>query len=233
MKVFCVGFNKTGTTTLHQWFTAAGLDSSHDATYQRRTRTMERDALRSYLDAHEAFSDGERANVPLLLDLYPDAKYILNTRPMRAWLESRIKHVFRWGGNALAPGAPEDPLRPGPHSGRMTSEYLRDPAQAISDWVDRREVHHRAVLHLFSGDPSRLLVVDVTTDPGWAEAVRTFLGVDGGRQEAVVPHAKAATADAERFDLGSRLAQIDVVLEQKAIPRAEWDNRVHIGFPTG
>jgi hypothetical protein len=230
MKVFCVGFNKTGTTSLHHWFVAAGLDSSHDATYQKRTRTMGREALRSYLDAHDAFSDGERANVPILRDLYPDAKFVLNTRPMRSWLESRVKHVFRWRGGALAPPTADDRPRPGPHSGGMAREYLRDPAQAISDWIDRREVHHRAVLELFPTDDSRLLVVDVTTDAGWADALGAFLALDAVVPDRDVIHAKEATADPDRYDLAARLAQIEVVLDQKAIPPGEWDNRVHIGF---
>jgi hypothetical protein len=229
VKVFCVGFNKTGTTSLHHWFAAAGLDSSHDATYQRRTRTMERDELRSYLDAHDAFSDGERANIPILRELYPDAMFVLNTRPMRAWLQSRVKHVFRWGGGAVTHPSAGQPVRPGPLSGGMAREYLRDPGQAISDWVDRRELYHRALLEMFHGDDDRFLVLDVTTDPGWAGALSTFLGIGAGSTRSEF-HVKVATADAERFNMSARLAQIDLVLEQKGIPRAEWDNVLHIGW---
>jgi hypothetical protein len=68
-KVFCIGFNKTGTTTLHRYFELAGLNSSHDATYQKQTRTLGQDELRSYLDSHDAFTDGERADYARLAEL--------------------------------------------------------------------------------------------------------------------------------------------------------------------
>ena len=232
MKVFCIGFNKTGTTSLHEWFTLAGLDSCHDATYQKRTRTMEPAALRTYLDAHDAFSDGSRANVPLLLEMYPDARFVLNTRQLQAWLESRVTHVFRQGGVALAePEGVGGQLRPGLWSGGMAQEYLRDSAQAISDWIDRREFFHRSVLGLFANDASRhLLVLNVTGNPDWPTELASFLDIPAPHPSGAGIHANQATADPDRFDLTARLHEIETVLSHKAIPPAEWQSEVYVGF---
>jgi hypothetical protein len=111
-KVSCIGFNKTGTTSLHRYFESAGLDSSYDASYQKQSRTLGQDELRSYIDAYDAFTDGERADYARLAQLYPEAKFILNTRELKKWLESRVKHVFRQGGSTLAD--PESPNGPKP-----------------------------------------------------------------------------------------------------------------------
>jgi hypothetical protein len=236
MKVFCIGFNKTGTVSLHEWFTRAGLDSSHDGTYQKRTRTMDRAPLQAFLDAHEAFSDGERANVPLLRDLYPDARFVLNTRSLQTWLESRVKHVFRQGGVGLAePEAVDGPERAGPWSGGMAREYLRDPLQAISDWVDRREYHHRRVIELFAGDAARdLLVLNVVGNPAWPDELATFLELVDPDPVASTVATNAATADLGQFDLDVRLRDIERVLAAKAIPTDQWHSEVYVGFhPSG
>jgi hypothetical protein len=235
MKVFCIGFNKTGTVSIHEWLTRAGLDSSHDGTYQKRSRTMDRDELRTYLDAHEAFSDGERANVALLRELYPSARFVLNTRSLHSWLESRVKHVFRRGGGGLEDPEAVDEPRPGPWSGGMAREYLNDPFQAISDWIDRREYHHRMVVRLFAGDAaSDLLVLNVTGNPAWPTALASFLGIDDPDPVTSAIHANPATAELDQFDLDVRLQEIERVLVCKAIPQAEWHSEVHVGFrPSG
>jgi hypothetical protein len=34
----------------------------------------------------------------------------------------------------------------------MAREYLNDPERAISDWIDRREFYHRAVIRFFDAE---------------------------------------------------------------------------------
>jgi len=221
--LFCIGFNKTGTTTLHQWFMLAGLRGSHDATYQRRMRTMGENELRAYPDAHDAFTDGERADFARLRALYPDARFVLNTGALKPWLESRVKHVFRDGGIAL--DRRDGTLRPGPLAGPMAQEYLRDPAQAISDWIDRRDFYHRSVLFFFAGDPA-LLVVNVTENPSWQVELGSFLGIE---IQANL-HANPTSADVAEFELDERIRQVSAVLRDKQIPPDEWCTETHVGF---
>ncbi|HEX2382480.1 MAG TPA: sulfotransferase [Acidimicrobiales bacterium] len=229
-KVFCIGFNKTGTMTLHRYFELAGLDSSHDAMYQKQTRTLGQDELRSYLDAHDAFTDGERADYSRLAELYPDAKFILNTRGLKKWLESRVKHVFRQGGAALADPDSLDRPQPGFWSGPMAREYLNDPERAISDWVDRREFYHRAVIAFFdTTKPDDFIVVNITRNPTWQEDLDAFLGlaVRGRVREPI--HQNTASANMSAYGLPERLQQVESVLHQKNIPTAEWENETFIG----
>jgi Sulfotransferase domain len=229
-KVFCIGFNKTGTTTLHRYFELAGLNSSHDATYQKQTRTLGQDELRSYLDSHDAFTDGERADYARLAELYPEAKFILNTRELKKWLESRIKHVFRQGGAALAdPGSLDGP-QPGFWSGPMAREYLNDAERAISDWIDRREFYHRAVIGFFDATkPDDFTVVNVTRNPMWQEDLDAFLGlaVRGRAKDPI--HQNTASANTSTYGLPERLQQVESVLHQKNIPTSEWENETFIG----
>lgn len=243
-KVFCIGFNKTGTASLHAFFQRVGLSSSHDPTYQARTRTMPEDELRRYLDAHDAFSDGERADFVRLLRLYPDARFVLNTRGLRGWLGSRVKHVFRRDGAALehppaAFAADVDPARPessgprpGTWSGPMAREYLHDPERAISDWIDRREFHHRAVIRHFasSGAPRSLLKLNVIQDRAWATALATFLGLPIPAPDAAGIHVNEASAQESWPGMAGRLRQIEHVLVQKNIQPEEWDNDMYVGF---
>jgi hypothetical protein len=231
VKVFCIGFNKTGTTSLHEYFVRAGLNSKHDATYQKRTRTMPRAELVEYLAPHDAFTDGERANYALLLDLYPDAKFVLNTRELKKWLESRVKHVFRQGGAALAEPTDEANPQPGYWAGDMAREYLNEPERAISDWIDRRDFYHRSVMRYFAATkPDALRLVNVSKDLEWQSGLDEFLELSAGTAQPAEIHANVASADLATHQLDERLQQIEAVLTQKNVPRSQWDTETYIGF---
>lgn len=99
-KLFCVGMNKTGTTSIHrlmrqwhydvapQWegerlFDEAGLQAS--------------DMLFAWIKRHEAFQDVPFSCtdlVPELVTRYPDARFILTRRDPEEWFESLRNHHF-------------------------------------------------------------------------------------------------------------------------------------------
>tara|TARA_R110002074_G_scaffold29399_4_gene84302 strand:- start:1314 stop:2033 length:720 start_codon:yes stop_codon:yes gene_type:complete len=99
-KLFCVGMNKTGTTSIHrlmrqwhydvapQWegerlFDEAGLHAS--------------DMLFAWIKRHEAFQDVPFSCtdlVPELVTRYPDARFILTRRDPEEWFESLRNHHF-------------------------------------------------------------------------------------------------------------------------------------------
>jgi hypothetical protein len=91
-KVFCVGFNKTATMTLSRLFEGMGLRAAHN--FRWTDWSIARDRAR--LDEWDAFSDGGCASIRNLDEMYPDARFILNTRPLRSWVLSRHKAVDRW-----------------------------------------------------------------------------------------------------------------------------------------
>ena len=97
-KIFCIGFNKTATRSLADFFTLCGLRSEHwsEWWYQRRL---------GYYQRFDAFADGfERypgdypvfPNLDFLQENFPHAKFILQTRSLRGWLTSRRQHDVVW-----------------------------------------------------------------------------------------------------------------------------------------
>ena len=102
-KVFCIGFNKTGTSSLHAIFKELGYKSFHDPkwiwfTYRRQTRELSK---------YNCFCDGRLPDFVWLYQTFPNAKFILNTRSIQNWLLSRYNHIERnkknksYSGNTL------------------------------------------------------------------------------------------------------------------------------------
>jgi hypothetical protein len=80
-KVFTIGFNKTGTSSIHHLFLEAGLKSQH------KSGKWDLDDFQCFCDGSHhkgAFKDYDRK--------YPHSTFILNTRPLGNWLKSRSKH---------------------------------------------------------------------------------------------------------------------------------------------
>lgn len=89
-KVFGLGFFRTGTTTLQTaleelGYGVIGMRSRDWSAYE----TGDFDALRRTVDQHDGFRD---LPWPLLYEWldrsYPDARFILTTRPTESWLQS-------------------------------------------------------------------------------------------------------------------------------------------------
>lgn len=105
--VFQIGFNKCGTRTICEYFRANGVPAVH----WKRGRLAQtifanwlagRNILRG-LHKHRVFTDMESVGdgpileayklFPWMAHDYPDAVFILNTRPLDHWLESRFNHM--------------------------------------------------------------------------------------------------------------------------------------------
>jgi len=82
MKIFVIGFNKTGTSSLHQLFIELGIKSTHSVV-----------PVMSIINNFDAFTDGDHFNFKEYYNKYPDSLFILNTRPISKWLISRYKHA--------------------------------------------------------------------------------------------------------------------------------------------
>jgi len=184
-KVFCLGFNKTGTTSLHHFFRAHGLSSRHDDRWAHATHLA--DGWRR-LEAVQCFSDGECAQFRALARWYPDAVVVLNDRDERAWLRSRVRHVLRAGD-------PADPASGPP--GEMAQDFLAGPEAAIGLWIARRRLYHARLRAAFAGAP-RFVELRVAEDPGWADRLAAALRAAGValRPDGAVaaPHANARGA---------------------------------------
>lgn len=81
MKIFVIGFNKTGTTSLFKLFEELKFKSIHTP-----------EILSDVINDYDAFTDGYHSNFKEYYYNYPDSLFILNTRPISKWLISRYKH---------------------------------------------------------------------------------------------------------------------------------------------
>jgi hypothetical protein len=80
VKYFVIGHPRCGTTSLHKLFEANGLRSFHDSKDWQTGR-------------HDAFSDfGQVRPVAAFDRTYPNARFILNFRPLRGYLVSIAAH---------------------------------------------------------------------------------------------------------------------------------------------
>ena len=106
-KIFCVGLNKTGTSSLHDAFLMLNIESVHFKGAEERnikdiiqSNYLAGDNILKGLEHYEAFSDWDLG--PSTVDIvkefdkqYPNSKFILNIRDLDGWLNSREKHVIR------------------------------------------------------------------------------------------------------------------------------------------
>jgi len=101
VKIFCIGLNKTGTISLHQALTALGFSSLHWGGQASRTAVeraiREGRPLLEYLGDYDAYSDIQRLSTSFdVLDAqYPGSRFILTTRDVDGWIDSRRRHVER------------------------------------------------------------------------------------------------------------------------------------------
>ena len=156
-KIFAVGFNKSGTSSLDHVFKKFGLISFHG----KHWRSCDNLAL---LRTYDCFSDGIPADLEKLDRLFPESKFILQVRDLEGWLYSRLAHIDRGkNGDASYGGNAEWEV----------SEH------AVKSWIEQRNEHHLHVLNYFAERPNDLLVVNFIRDETAATKVCNFLGYAG------------------------------------------------------
>jgi hypothetical protein len=161
-RVFCIGLNKTATSSFHAAMEVLGLKSVHgggpdwggdEINQAVREALNDGRPLLSGLDPSiDAFSDvGLLAtHFDLLDEQYPGSRFVLTVRPLDDWIDSRRRHVER---NIAR---------------RDAGDY--DGAFVVVDEDLWREQWHRHVGRArrhFEGRPE-FLELDLTASPGWA-----------------------------------------------------------------
>lgn len=110
-KIFCIGLNKTGTTSLKAFMEMHGFETGDQAKAERLIkpyRRKEYQAIYDYCESGEFFQDLP-FSIPgiaeVLLKNYPDAKFILTARSSAdAWYKSLISfHKKLFGENQRVP----------------------------------------------------------------------------------------------------------------------------------
>lgn len=200
MKIFCIGLNKTGTSSLHLAMEMLGFRSLHHAPdgapdparaareiVARMTAAADAgEPMLVGLEDYDAFSDIDPVmrRFDLLDAQYPGSKFVLTERDTDDWLASRARHVER---NRLAAA-----------EGRYTGSFLEVDFDA---WRREKREHRAAVDAFFRDRPDDLLVIDLCAGEGF-EKLCPFLGVPP--PEAEFPWANPAP-DLDWFQRRNRL----------------------------
>lgn len=92
-KIFWLGFNKTGTTSIHNLFKGLGFKSYHNATWVIDSINHNK----TKIDKYDCFTDGLGfSDIDWLTEEYPNSKFILNVRKLDKWILSCYNHNWKY-----------------------------------------------------------------------------------------------------------------------------------------
>jgi hypothetical protein len=197
-KIFCVGANKTGTTTVAAVFRSLGLRVGTQALAELLLHDWARKDYRNiirycrfaeaYQDIPFSYPDTYRA----LDTAFPGSKFILTVRDdAEKWFESLTRFHTKIVGKNRLPTA--DDLREFPYRYRgflwnaMRLRYSEDEALLYDRdfYIQCYEAHNNAVREYFKHRPGDLLELNVA-EPDAMERLLAFLGYPYSGQQ--MPH---------------------------------------------
>lgn len=173
-KIFCIGFYKTGTTTLFEALRILGYDTVNGDTPGSYAGADDGETLVKQIEAgnyrlptfelFDAFTDNPYFAIwREIYAQYPDAKYVLTVRDEQIWIASCVKfyrnrrirpmRVWMFGRHA-------DPSR---------SEESRQA------WLDAYRAHNASIREFFKDRQHQFLELEPTRETGW-DRLCAFLG---------------------------------------------------------
>lgn len=179
MKIFGIGFHKTGTTSLSQalqllGFRVTGPNGVNDPDIAVNARGL----AAGLVDKFDAFQDNPW---PILyrelVDDYPNEKFILTYRSPEAWIQSQVRHF----------GKQQTPMRQW-----IYGKGCPEGNERL--YLKRYQKHNKDVVAYFKKKKIKLLGLNIEAGEGW-EKLCPYLGVDIPDQP--FPHANKAE-DRER-----------------------------------
>ena len=175
-KIFCIGFHKTGTSSLGRALRMLGYNVRRSELSDFKTPRAAQEILDfacAQAEQYEAFRDNPWPVVYQEMDRrFPGSKFILTVRPGASWINSVVRHF----------GAETTPMR----------EWIYGagcPQGNEAIYLARYERHNREVLEYFRDRPDDLLVMNLAANEGWEKLCR-FLGKEIPR--APFPHVHKA-----------------------------------------
>ena len=147
-KYFCIGFNKTATSTLHTLFLKNNLKSQHTKSELWNT---------SKFDCFSDIRSGDTCWKKLDKE-YNNAIFILNVRELDKWLISRFKHGLRKS-------------RRKKHNWASTCTH-----EKCRDWINLREKVHKEILYYFSEKTNKIIIVNIDRE-GWMHYLCSQLNI--------------------------------------------------------
>lgn len=164
-KVFCIGLNKTGTTTIHHVFNDLGLKSTgFNGTLLGHYRLSGFDSkMKEFIAAYDAFQDLPWGLFYRELAIeYPESKFILTTRiSSEKWFESIKRHSLT--------------TNPFYHTNKWTYGY-RYPQFHKNAHINFYEEHNRKVREHFKDKTNFMEICWESGDT--IEKIAAFLGIN-------------------------------------------------------
>tara|TARA_R110000868_G_scaffold378996_1_gene644668 strand:- start:314 stop:2431 length:2118 start_codon:yes stop_codon:yes gene_type:complete len=176
-KIFQIGFNKCGTTSLHQMFIESGLKSVHwdggKIAKKIDSNIKQSKSPLNGVNEYDCYIDIENLGTnsfpfikyyDILDRAYPNSLFILNTRPLSNWAQSRLNH--QRGGYA-----------------NMFKKVLgvKTDEELITIWTEQWTEHHNKVVDYFK-NRDNFITFDIETEGdklvdflrGWSIPVAKF-----------------------------------------------------------
>lgn len=163
MKVFCIGFQKTGTTSLGQALEILGHRvcgpvgvTNPDIRKKALAWAVEK------VPDYDAFQDNPWPLLYKEMDrLYPESKFILTTRHPRSWIKSAKKYFGYYESAAEV----------------WIYDGVGTPIKNQKRFLKRYKEHNNEVRQYFKDRPNDFLEIDLGKGHGWNE-ICDFLGCE-------------------------------------------------------
>lgn len=199
-KLFCIGYNKTGTTTLETVLRLYGYNMPNQQEQEiRLSKSVFKtnyDELTSFCSNYDAFQDmpfSQGLTYVAADAIFPNSRFILSERPASAWYESMCafhKKKFKFGDvteltetdvlerfNYLYPGYSHSIKE------RLLSSFENNRTKVNwdklydRDWyIDMYERRNEEIKRYFLKAPEKLLIIDVTQEET-TEKICRFLNI--------------------------------------------------------
>lgn len=168
-KIFQIGFNRSGTTSLYKWFRSQNIPALHfELPESNRNLALAiheniRQGKRPLegFESYSFYSDMEFVSSTLITDFYshfaildqyyPGSKFILNYRNITDWVRSRSNHgrKGKYSGQV------------GSYKKRYEEFYRTNETEVESLWVNHYHEHINTVKEYFKESSEQLLLMDL------------------------------------------------------------------------
>ena len=199
-KVFAIGFNKTATSSIHTVFQKLGMLSAHNIKWRETNRTF-------VFLKYEGFTDGAPDDFTVLDRRFKGSKFILNTRDLDEWIDSRLEHI------KLAIAENRNELTP-------VWDLTDD---AVKHWVAQRNMMHLKVLDHFKDRPDDLLVLNYIREPEPGLKIAKFLG----KRRVVSKQYRRSTQKTREAGALRNKERIHRCLIELGVPAQYWKTDLH------
>lgn len=187
-KIFCIGYNKTGTTTLETVLKLYGysVPNQQDQTARLTKSMLEADYtdFSSFCERYDAFQDlpFSQASTYVAADaLFPNSKFILTERDSNQWFKSMLNfHAKIFKISDFTKLTEEDIIQrfvylyPGfehANISRMLSKFSFNQRTIQWDklfdqkyYIEMYERRNEEIKRYFMNTPSKLLIIDITKE---------------------------------------------------------------------